>query len=285
MSETTMVLHVDDVGMCHGANQAFLELFAAGTVTSGSVMVPCPWFAEIAEAARDNPTLDLGVHLTLTAEKQHYRWGPLTRAPSDAGLTDNEGYFWRDVTSVRRHAEPAAVEAELRAQVERALAAGIDVTHLDAHMGAALAPEFCDAYVRVGIDYQLPVLLTKDIADYSPNNHLVGVTQADLAAPAAAAMAAGMTLFDRVLETDWRRTGEPAAPYSELLAATDAPMTFVCLHPNAPGELQFIEPGSAYIRVDEYELFGSAAWRAWLDSQPYRLAGMRELRDQMRSQH
>ena len=77
--------------------------------------------------------------------------------------------------SVRRHADPAAVEVELRAQVEAALAAGIDVTHLDAHMGAALAPEFCDIYLRLGVDYRLPILLTGTLAGYGPSNHLAGV--------------------------------------------------------------------------------------------------------------
>ncbi len=74
-----VVIHQDDVGMCHGANVAFVELARLGHVTSGSVMVPCPWFTEIAEPAAADPTLDLGVHLTLTAEKAHYRWRPLTR--------------------------------------------------------------------------------------------------------------------------------------------------------------------------------------------------------------
>ena len=73
-----VVVHQDDVGMCHGANVAFVELSRLGTITCGSVMVPCPWFSEIAELAADDPTLDLGVHLTLTAEKTHYRWRPLT---------------------------------------------------------------------------------------------------------------------------------------------------------------------------------------------------------------
>src|SRR5262245_12066653 len=97
-TERNVVIHQDDVGMCHGANAAFLELARLGVVTSGSVMVPCPWFPEIAEAAANDPTLDVGVHLTLTAEKEHYRWGPLTGA-SAAGLTDADGYLWRDVSS------------------------------------------------------------------------------------------------------------------------------------------------------------------------------------------
>ena len=177
-----VVVHQDDVGMCHGANVAFLELARRGIITSGSVMVPCPWFPEIAAAAAD-PALDLGVHLTLTSEKEHYRWGPLTGPAPGAGLTDGDGYLWRDVASVRRHADPAAVATELRAQVERALAAGIDVTHLDAHMGTALAPEFCAAYLALGVEYRLPILLTRTLHAYGPSvPHLVGVSEADYAA-------------------------------------------------------------------------------------------------------
>ena len=141
-------------------------------------MVPCPWFTEIAEVAASNGDLDLGVHLTLTSEKAHYRWRPISGPPPSAGLTDASGHMWRDVTSVRRHADPAAVEVELRAQVEAALAAGIDVTHLDAHMGTAMAPELCDIYLRLGADHALPVLLTGTLAGYGPSNHLAGVTEA-----------------------------------------------------------------------------------------------------------
>ncbi|MER9319111.1 ChbG/HpnK family deacetylase [Mesorhizobium sp. M0659] len=137
-----LVLHEDDVGMCHGANSAFLELTALGACSSGAVMVPCPWFPEMAEAAAADPRLDLGVHLTLNSEKQHYKWRPLTSPSRAAGLTDEFGYFWPDVATTRRKAAPQAVETELRAQIDTAYRAGIDVTHLDAHMGAALSPEF-----------------------------------------------------------------------------------------------------------------------------------------------
>src|SRR5918911_3709108 len=96
--ERAVILHVDDLAMCHGANRAYLELAAAGLVTCGSVMVPCPWFREIAEAA--DPKLDLGVHLTLTSEWPHYRWRPLSTASPASGLIDDEGYLWRDVASL-----------------------------------------------------------------------------------------------------------------------------------------------------------------------------------------
>src|SRR3954465_15786085 len=90
--ERALILHVDDLAMCHGANHAYLEFAAAGLVTCGSVMVPCPWFREIAEAAAD-PKLDLGVHLTLTSEWPHYRWRPLSTTSRASGLIDDDGYF------------------------------------------------------------------------------------------------------------------------------------------------------------------------------------------------
>ena len=136
-----LIAHIDDVGMCHGANAAFVELFGRGFVTSGSVMVPCPWFPEAAAIAAADPALDVGVHLTLTSEQTPYRWRPLTAPPRSAGLTDEQGYFWPDVPRARK-ASPEAVEAEPRAQIETALAAGIDPSHFDAHMGTAQMPEF-----------------------------------------------------------------------------------------------------------------------------------------------
>lgn len=283
-----VVVHQDDVGMCHGANVAFVELSRRGAITSGSVMVPCPWFSEIAAAAAADPDLDLGVHLTLTAEKEHYRWGPISRPTAAAGLTDGDGYFWRDVAGVRRHAQPDAVEVELRAQVDRALAAGIDVTHLDAHMGTALAPEFCASYIRLGVDYRLPVLLTRTVRGYGPSvPHLVGVTEEEFAGFVATAAGKGLPLFDFVGETPWdREPSEPAGPvYRALFSGVPDGLSFLALHPNAPGEIEAIEPGSAHIRTAEYELFGSDEFGAWLagpdhdhdhDLEPI---GMRRLRD------
>src|SRR5512138_455136 len=134
------IFHADDVGMCHGANAAFAELSRLGTITCGAVMVPCPWFLEAAELAARNSQLDLGVHLTLTSEWASYRWAPISTVSRRSGLIDGSGYFWRRLPMLGPKVVPEAAEAEMRAQIERALAAGIDVTHLDTHMGAALLP-------------------------------------------------------------------------------------------------------------------------------------------------
>jgi predicted glycoside hydrolase/deacetylase ChbG (UPF0249 family) len=271
--------------MCHGANSAFVELSKLGVCSSGAVMVPCPWFLEAAEDAARDPSLDLGVHLTLNSEKRHYKWRPLTAPSPAAGLTDEFGFFLADVATTRRTASPEAVEAELRAQIETAYRAGIDVTHLDAHMGAALSPEFSAIYIRLGLEYRLPILLTSAIAAYTPNDNLVGVTEEQHARAVDTARAAGFAVFDAALQTTWGRShSEPAeAAYKALLESVGDGLTFICFHFNAPGELELIEPRSAYIRTEEYELFRNGGFRAWLAAQDLDIIGMRPLRDELRA--
>jgi predicted glycoside hydrolase/deacetylase ChbG (UPF0249 family) len=279
-----VVLHEDDIGMCHGANTAFVELSRLGSCSSGSVMVPCPWFLEAAEAAVDDPRLDLGIHLTLNSEKRHYKWRPLTSPSPAAGLTDEHGFFWPNVWTLRERAHPDAVEAELRAQIEAGYRAGIDITHLDGHMGAALAPEFCDIFIRLGLDYRLPIMMTPTLHAYSPNDNLAGVSDEAYRRGAERAAAAGFTLFDQALQTTWNRTDEPAeTAYRRLIESVPAGLTFICFHFNAPGELEAIEPGSARIRTEEYELFRDAGFCGWLAEQGLEVIGMRPLRDALRA--
>ena len=280
------MVHADDVGMNHGANRAFVELSHFGTITAGSVMVPCPWFSEIAEAAAGDARLDCGVHLTLNSEMTHYRWGPITRPGVSSGLLDRDGYLWPDVASVRRHAHPDAVEAEWRAQIERALAAGIDVTHLDTHMGSALAPEWCDRYVALGIELRIPALITGALSTYGPNNHLAGAGHGTYREAVAEARSAAMPVFDEVLETDFSRPRDQPADYEAMLGSLDADLVYCAFHPNAPGgaEIEVIEPEKFHVRTDEYQLFGTTGWKEWLQSRPYTLTTMRELRDAWQAQ-
>lgn len=280
-----IVIHADDVGMCHGTNVAFSELFHHGTISACSVMVPCPWYPETAAMAAADPTLDVGVHLTLTSEHQYYRWGPVTRQPASAGLTDEHGFLWPTVAQVQANAHPDAVEEEWRAQIDRALAAGIDVTHLDAHMGAALAPEWCDRYVRLGIEYGVPVLLTSTWEGYEPGPHVKGAGEEVFRGPVEIARDAGMPLFGWVLETDFGRARDQPVDYEAKLRSTDRELVYCAFHPcrPGPGEVEAIEPGSHHVRVDEYELFRTDGWKGWLDAQPFEVVGMRTLRDDWRA--
>lgn len=278
-----VVVHVDDLGMTHGANAAFAELSALGTVTSGSVMVPCPWFPELAAMAAADATLDVGVHLTLTSEVAGYRWRPLTRPPASAGLTDDMGFLHPDVPTVRARAHPDAAEAELRAQIDMALAAGIDVTHLDDHMGAVLTPEFVDAYVRVARDYSLPLLMCPTLSTYGGPHNMSGITEATFAPGVQAARDAGFTIFDRITETEWRDCDDPGARYRAMFENLPAGLNFLALHHTAPGGIEAVDRRFHRLRIAEYTLFRSPDFARWLRAQPdLALTGMRPFRAALR---
>jgi predicted glycoside hydrolase/deacetylase ChbG (UPF0249 family) len=145
-----LLLHADDLGMCHSVNAASTRALMEGAVSCGSVMAPCPWFPEIAAWAKEHPEADLGVHLALTSEWRYYRWRPVAPPGEVKGLLDEDGFLWRSVPQVMLHASPAEVETEIRAQIQRALQFGMKPTHADSHMGTLFAhARFFDAYVRV----------------------------------------------------------------------------------------------------------------------------------------
>lgn len=157
-----LIVHADDLGLAQSVNGASIKAYENGGITSGSLMVPCPWTPDFARYYRDHPGLDVGIHITLNAEWEYYRWSgvlPDTEIPS---LLDESGYLHATVEEVARQAEPAEVEKEVRAQIERALNLGIRPTHLDTHMGSIGAkPEFLQIYLNMGREFELPVLLPR----------------------------------------------------------------------------------------------------------------------------
>ncbi|MEO7822123.1 MAG: polysaccharide deacetylase family protein, partial [Gemmatimonadaceae bacterium] len=154
-----LIIHADDLGFSHSADAASFEALDNGTISSASVMIPTPWIAEVAAYARAHPTADLGLHLTITAEWETYRWGSVAPADKVPSLLDSAGTFPREVSTVVARAKAGEVELELRAQIDRALALGIRPTHLDSHMGALFStPELFATYVKVARAYRLPFL-------------------------------------------------------------------------------------------------------------------------------
>ena len=163
-TDKLLIINGDDTGMCHAANTATIDSLERGLMTSATIMVPCPWFTEIARYAKANPGKDFGVHLCHTSEWQVYRWGPVAPREKVPGLVDNEGYLWRSVPEVYRHATPEEALTEARAQVRKALDAGIDVTHLDTHMGALnFDPRYAQVYLQLGREFNLPLRLPSQV--------------------------------------------------------------------------------------------------------------------------
>jgi len=158
-----LIIHADDLGVANAENSASLTALEQGCINSASIMVPCPWFPQVARYASEQGG-DFGLHLTITSEWKEYKWGPVSSANEVSSLLDNQGYFYASVDSVRKYARTNEVETEVRNQVLKALASGIDVTHLDTHMGAMAArPELISVYINAGREFKLPVLLTPEI--------------------------------------------------------------------------------------------------------------------------
>ncbi|MBX3015686.1 MAG: polysaccharide deacetylase family protein [Caldilineaceae bacterium] len=282
-----VIFHADDVGMCHGSNQAYLELMAAGLLQTGSVMVPCPWSPELLHACQQNPSLDIGVHLTLTSEWSGYRWGPISTRDVASGLLDEAGHFWPRVPGVQAHLNVAAAMTEMHAQIERVRSMGIDFTHLDTHMGAALLPELVEAYVAWGFTYGVPVLLPRQIDDYVRTLGLVGPDEQAWLNFVRAIEAKGMPLVDWFRITPGYHLADPAADravlYEALLHNLPPGVTYFSLHPNAPGDIEVIVPERAYWRTFEYHYFQSQRLRDFLRAEAIIPIGYHAIRTIMRA--
>ena len=154
-----LILHADDLGAAHSVNAASFDALDKGAISSASIMIPTPWIAEVAAYARTHPNADLGLHLTLNAEWETYKWGSVESKDKVPSLLDSAGVFPNETAPVAARAKADEVERELRAQVDRALALGIRPTHLDSHMGALFTtPELIGTYIKVARAYRLPFL-------------------------------------------------------------------------------------------------------------------------------
>jgi chitin disaccharide deacetylase len=158
-----LIIHADDVAETHAVNAATFQALESGAVNSSSIMVPCPWFPEAADYAKSHPEADFGLHLTLTSERVYYRWGPVAARDKVPSLVDSNGYFHHDWDQHPR-IDPHDVEAELRGQIERALAMGVRPTHFDSHQYRLIenGKEIFQVFVRLGHEYNVPIFVARD---------------------------------------------------------------------------------------------------------------------------
>ncbi|MGB9758441.1 MAG: polysaccharide deacetylase family protein [Thermoproteota archaeon] len=160
-NEKLLIIHADDVGMCHSENRATFEAFENGIVSSCSIMMPCPWLLEAVDFFRRNPKYDYGVHSTLTSEWKFYRWSSVSSKDKVTSLLDEEGYLWRSAEAAAR-AKVEEIKNELETQVKRSFNLGLRPSHLDTHMGVVyLKPEILESYIKVALNNNLIPMLVK----------------------------------------------------------------------------------------------------------------------------
>ena len=153
-----VILHVDDAGMSQESNAGAINALEKGIASSVSTMMPCGWVPQMLDYVKKHPNIDAGIHLALTSEWDNYRWGPLMGCKTAPGLCDSQGALWHSVAQVVEHASAGEVDAEIRAQLARYRAFGLEPTHLDSHMGTLFEPKFLMSYARIGMEEKIPVL-------------------------------------------------------------------------------------------------------------------------------
>lgn len=161
-----LIIHADDLGMCHSVNRATFIALEEGAVSSASVMVPCPGFAEVAERASAHAEYDLGIHSTLISEHEHYKWGPVSKQHHGPEMVDENGYFWP--RNDRLHASPQAIGNEISAQITLSKECGLNPTHLDSHTFSVARPSYIPIYVQTARRFGLPFLITEHWHAFCP---------------------------------------------------------------------------------------------------------------------
>ncbi len=280
--DRVIIIHTDDIGMCQASVDAFAEMVDFGLISSGAVMVPCPWFLEVASFAVSHPATDLGAHLTLTSEWQTYRWGPISTRDPETGLMDEQGFFHRRSEGVWEHASPEAVQVELEAQVTRALAEGIDLTHIDTHMGSVAHPKFISSYVQLAMKFGLPLMIPRmDVPTIMAQQHVDEATAQVLAGSIQTLEEMGLPLLDGISGLELEHAENRFDQAKEALLALKPGVTHFIIHPsiNTP-ELRHITT-SWDCRVADYETFTSEATRDFIKNEGIQVIGYRALKELM----
>lgn len=274
----SLIINVDDLGMDYGGAEAFSNLALLGSVSSGSVMVPCPWFKQVVDLNQQNPEVKIGIHLTLTSEWSQYRWGPISTNDRSSKLIDNDGYFWKNRQLLRENLDVKTAEIELDAQMDKALNSGLRPIHIDCHMGVGFIPELVEFYIKLGFKYDLPVLLPRNIEDTlrlykveESNFHYYTKIIKDLEIKK-------YPLVDYFKITPCFETDQAVNGYKEIILNLEEGVTFLSIHANMDGSIKFIDPVKYQVRIDEYDVFKNNINKKWLEDNGVNLINFKDIK-------
>ncbi len=281
-TDRVVLVHTDDIGMCQASVSAFADLWQAGAISCGSTMVPCAWFNAAADYCRQHPDVDMGVHATLTSEWHPYRWGPLTPNAASGGLTDEEAKFHKTSEAVARDADPSAVKTELRAQIDRAVAAGITPTHIDTHMGSVMHGPIYDVFVDLALEYGIPPFALRLSADQWSKGGYDNASCQTFERRVKELEEAGIPVLDRILNVPLSDEDDRAGKTKQVLSSIrPGQVSYFILHPSHDTpELRGICPDWRS-RVQDLEIFLSGEMAEHLAKENIHMVGYRALKDHM----
>ena len=283
-SDKVVIFHIDDVGFSHSSNLASFECLDFGVASCGSVIVPAPWFLEAASICKSKSRYDIGVHLTLTCEYDLYRWRALSSVNQDSGLLDSEKSLWRTTEEAIANINPKAAEAEMRTQVQTALYSGIDVTHIDTHMGTVMDPKFLPFYLKIAREFK--------VAPFLPR-----VSREDLEAVGlgdAADVYLGMfekleengtPILDSMIIDTMGDSPNKTDYYCKRFSEIKPGITHFLFHAaKMSPELKAITPDSASWRDLDYQAFTDPKIKDCVEKHNLKIIGYKEIRDVIRKE-
>jgi chitin disaccharide deacetylase len=269
-----LIIHADDMGVTQTENAASIEAMEKGTVNSGSIMVPCPWFPDIAAYAVQHTQADLGLHLVLTSEWKHYKWGPVLHQDAKSLLTD-KGFLMDGSVDLFKVAKIEDVENELRAQIKRAIQFGIDPTHFDSHMGILFQnAAFIKVYIKLGHEFKVPVMLNQDIVNILGTDAPKLITEKDI-------------VVDRIFTASPEDYAKGMANYyTGILNSLQPGLSTILLHAAYDNDemkavtIDHPDWGAAWRQAD-FNFFTSDECRRLLKANNIQLITWREIRDKL----
>lgn len=279
-----VIFHIDDMGFSHASNLASFECLDFGIASCGSILVPAPWFLEVASICKDNPKYDVGIHLTLTCEYDLYRWRALSSVDPKSGLLDSEKSLWRTSEEAIANVTVAAAELEMRAQIQMALDNGINITHIDTHMGTVIDPKFLPIYLKMAREFNVPSFLPR-----VNKKMLIEVGLGDTADVIIKMFsqleAQGVPMLDHIIIDTGGEYTDKTEYYCKLFAEIKPGLTHFLFHPaKMSSELEGITPDSAGWRDQDYRAFTDPRLKECVEKHDLNIIGYRKIRDYLRNQ-
>lgn len=280
-TDRVVIIHTDDIGMCLASVAAFEDLWSFGLISSGAVMVPCPWFLKTAAYARLHPQADLGVHSTITSEWKTYRWGPISTRDPRSGMIDAEGFFFRGTKQAQEYGDPNFVQQEIEAQVQQAIAMGMQPTHLDTHMGAVASLKFMPGYLKIALSYRLPPMIFRMDETAWRSWGLDSPTAAMVVRIMGQLEALGLPILDSIQGLDLGQPDDRFDQAKQALGSLKPGITHFIIHPaqDMP-ELREITPDWR-ARVADYQTFMREDLRKFVHDQGIQVIGYQALQTLM----
>ena len=279
-NDRLVIIHADDLGMCHASVAACEKLFQTGGISSAAIMVPCPWFLSAINLKTKVENYDLGVHLTLTSEWKHYRWRPISTVDPNSGLIDPQGYFHSTSEDVFNKADPSFVKIEINAQIERAISEGLEPTHIDTHMGSVAHPKFMFDYIQASIARKIPAMVFRLSKEEWIKIGLDQGSAAIIESYLSGLEEQGFPLLDHIRSIPLDQPKDRLQTAKNIFKNLPPGITHFIIHPSIETEeLKSITPDWES-RVGDFELFANKDIHQFLKNEGIHIIGYNDIKQQ-----